>query len=215
MLQCCTYYFCFISTSVLNFFSGFLCSTPRWLQRWLLLSFTSLQQYLTLCHTLLHCCTYYHCFSTENHVGYSSFTSLQQYLTLTHTLHIRTSVLIIFSSTSLQYSTLATLIIHSRPYSSTLRCLTLLLYLVRIYLLSVVLYQCLLYVLYLFLRPLYCSLQFSTLATTLATLIIYVLTAAPYVVLRRCYTAVRIIIASVLKITLATHRLRPYSSTLP
>ena len=73
-----------IRTSVHNIFSGtfFQYSTLATTLATLLL--TSIQPYLALSHTLFHRCTYYHCFSTENHVGYLSFTSSQQRGTLSH-----------------------------------------------------------------------------------------------------------------------------------
>ena len=97
-------------------------------------------------YIVLHCCTYYHCFT----------------YTLTSTSYYFQSYFSAVPHVGYSY--------HLRPYSSTLRCLALLLYLVRIYLLSVVLYRYLLYVL---------NLLF-------ALFIVYVLAAVPYVVLHCC-----------------------------
>ena len=169
----------YFSTRYLLFSVVLLCSTPRWL----LSSFTSLQQYLTLSHTavvpgaldvVLHCCTYYHC-----------STCILQYLLILYrctyytyffalfTVYVLAAVLYVVLNCCTYYHcfTCIYFYVYERPCSGALHCLTLL------YAISLLTYT----ILIIFSST---SLQYST----SATLIVYVLTAVPYVVSHCCCT---------------------------
>ena len=85
--------------------------------------------YLTLSHTVIHCCTMsnpgktYYIIAEQLRASLRCLTQLYVFPLF----HIRASVHIIFSGTSLYYSPLSTTFatVFSRAYSRTLRCLTL------------------------------------------------------------------------------------------